>query len=411
MPSYRQTYIFHEDDYGPVRIVFVISDTHNGLFTSTPDADTDLFTLEDVDKSLEIKEGVQIDQQLTFRMNALYIENATDQTIFDFVLDAKDSNDPTKRRFTGVFLDPPNYPTLATDDLEFSGVIQPKMSFVDLKWSDGQWGSAQDPPREWKITSKPFFADLFDQISVKDLIYGIGQVGDSNYVPKISTTWETANLTNDIGYFSGNVFPMVGTLRETRWMHLVYFDDVVCKIRDNLIAGLAARGLGTFTINFIESTVDPKFSPARFVHNVFPAGNLPEAHFRYLNTIPDPFAFTVEPNDAHEVRLFSSNSQYKFKISYYVIKPLFDTNPTGVSVDWGWEKIKTFTDLLYEIAYSFGMFVQFDYTDAVTLNIKFITRKSLKKHRVYIKDVSRKPEGDTDIIPASDKKVYFANAN
>lgn len=389
MPAYRQNHSFYEAEYGTVTISFVIGDTYESLFGESFIM-TNIFLLSESSKDLEESEGVQSEDEVRFKINEVLCETEDDFAARTFTLAA---TNPATKRFCAVFINTGSTPSI--EDAEFTGVLRPDFKANDLKWHGEAFTTTPDPLRVWDISAQSFFTNMFDEVEVKDLIFG----NEALMVEPISEGgWVTANVGNREGY------ARLYLNKITKYAQLVNLNKLLVRMAEKLTDSLEARGLGEYTINFVETELDFKLSPARTTST---------GPSRYVYTYIDS-TWRVKSGDAYTIKMGDTGVDsdiYSLHISYALFDPSVVVTPPG-----GDEKtyqitdnVKKFTDLLYAIAANIGCFVEFTYTDSVTLNIAFRPRRDIVKGAVYIRDVTK---ANLTAKPRSNKEnaQYYADS-
>lgn len=406
MTPFRQRMAWYEDGYGKVVALFVVADTYAGLFDLSTAIDVDLFAVSNTKHDLDTDVGVQVEDQIEFKMDVQIAETQDDLVCVDFVLDAQSSDvDQTKRRFVAMFCQPADEDAPVPAELEFVGVVSAKMTAEDLQWFGSQWGSAPSPIRRWSCTAAPFFSDSFDKIELHDLIHG----NTPNNIPGITSTWETAHVADRLGYFKET-----SPSRETKWRALVSLVDVLRVLADNLEDALANNNYGAFTITFLDSPLGVNFVPAHMSYVEYPGGIRGRYVFAMApnpqSVVPTPGRiFVSATDDSVELNLASATTELQPFISYALLKPDFIQHPTGAEAkSFTFESFKTFTGLLYALAQNFGCYLEFRVTDGNTVNIRFRSRKDVIRDPVFIRDVELAALDVYPVTQSKDRTKYYA---
>jgi len=402
---YRQAWTYVEDDYGTVTVVFAVSDTYSELFDLSSAVDVDVFLVSKTKNDLDVGEGILVEDEIEFDLAETAAESQDDWDAIAFTLDAQDAVTIAKRRFCALFIQPVDIDAPTIDEADFVGVIRPKMSAEDLQWNDAAWGTAPAPLRVWKVTASPFFNDTFDQLSMKDLIYGHGDIGDpinTEYVKGIDATWESNNVADKMGYFSG-VAAGSSADRKAKFAKITSLNDFMERITLNLVDTLDARGFGTYTVNLLASPLDFTLSPARFRYDDI-GGKISRYVQSYFSRATPPYQ--IKTGDAVTVQLGDIGFTSHLWISYFLVKPEYDTNPpNGSPKEYGFENVKTYTAFLYALAANTAMYVEFRYTSPTELNISFKSHAGIIKHQVFAQDATR-ADIDTGPTPEEERRYY-----
>jgi hypothetical protein len=371
MPSYRQISTYYEDGFGTVTTMFVVADTYAELFDLSEAADVDVFAVSSSKKDLDIAEGIMAEDELEFTMDEMLAATSADASVIAFVLEAQGAA-PADRRFCAWFVNPADTDAPTVNESEFVGLLRSNMSATDALWQDAEFGTVPTPIRSWRVRARNFSEGFLDLIRLKDLIYGLGVSTDPDYVPGIDATWETANVAPRLGYYSNAGLT-------AKWESIASLNAVLRALADNLLAALDHQGYGTYTIDFVESPFGFGFLPARFGHHGYATPHRNAA-----------LPYQIQPGTPRVVKLGDGiGDEEQLYINYLTVKPAFATSPPGGDpFTYGWERLETFPDLLYAIAKSFGLFVRFDYTSTSNLEISFLSRAGIKKHQIWLRDVS-----------------------
>lgn len=394
MATYRQTFTYYEDGYGAVTVLVVMSDSFAGLFETDGTFETNVFVVDTSKNDLELSKGIAAQDEINIRVDESAAETDIDT---DAVAFFRDAQDPATPRYIATFIntaalpDPPD-----VDDCEFIGQISTDLKANDTKHHGSQWGVDLNPTREWEGAASTFMDVSIEDIKLKDLIYG--NVAED--VTGIDGTWETARVQDRLSYFKSPPGDYWG-IRETKFEKLVNLSALLRKLADNLEQTLTDRGVGTYSIIIDDVTFDVELSPARFA----PAEGY---YYRYVGDILTPFfaktrilkrmvfdtggPFQILVDDQHVRGLGDSHTEDTFSpyIHYRMVKP-----ENKGEEDLSFIKLDTFSDLLYEIAASFGMFVRFEQTSDTEIHVKWIARNDINEAaQVYIRDAS---DGSLDL--------------
>lgn len=415
MAKYRQISTFHEDGYGEVTVLFAISDEYAEMFSLADAVDVDVFALKASRKDLDLKEGIQAEDELEFEID----ESAADtQDGLDAVAFTLAAQDRSVRRYVLVAVNPADEDAPEVSECEFIGLVRPSMQGTDIAWHDGEWGSAQTPLRRWQASAGHMSVEIFERVRLRDLIFGNQDLG----IPDVMTGWEqtAGNVEDRTGYFKG-VAPPVAYEREARYVSICSLNDVLETLAGNLSTALDSMGHGVLSITLVDSPLGVALSPARMKS----AYGGTSWRSRYCVAGGGPYltpAFVVKQDDAVECRFGSGvDEDYQIWISYCLVKPDHLESPPGSDAgNYSFagdnlrydsaEQFETFASLLYGIAYSFGAVLQFDWQDPQTINISVISRAAVKKHRMYIRDVGAADLDTAPLDPAEDDKQYTARA-
>lgn len=399
MATYRQTWTYFEDGYGTCRVLFVIADSYDNLFETAGTTNCNVFSVGPVKQDLDLSKGTLAADELQVGVDESSIETTDDEDAVAFFLEAQDRTTP---RYVALFVNTPDLPSapVVTDAL-FAGVFSPTMKANDVKHHGAMYSSAINAVREWDASASTFLDNAIEDVAFADLIDG--NVGED--VTGIDGAWISANVADRIGYHKSAPGELDG-LREARFDKLVNINLVLRKLADNLEQTLLDRGLGIFSIVIETTALDVSFSPARFVGIPGRSGQTSRI-LRLYGVDPDPAKqpFTIQPSDTVSCSfgdgVADANSMW---VHWRMFKPEGKTESA-----MSYRRCKTFTEFLYALAASLGMFVRFYSAPGNELRIKFISRQSLEQAEVFFRDAE---SGSLDLTSevAEDGGLMYATS-
>lgn len=377
MPTtYRQTYTYYEDGYGDVELLFIISDSFAGLFATTGIKYTNIFGIGQSKKDLDISRGVAAQDELQITCSEASIETADDSSAISFFVDGQD---PATPRYVALFINTAALPAVPdVADCEFIGQIIPQYKGQDIFHGDVQWSGAINPLRDWDVKASTLIDVSVDiDVPLVDLING----NDDDNITGIDSAWESANVSDRTGYYKSNEW---GATAEARFDGLVNLSALLRKLADNLEQTLLDKGIGTFNIVIADTDFDFMLSPMRFnVQSSFfvPARKLRVLHWGHPSS---PAPYDIRANDEHQFGIGDSyvSTSYSPYIHYRIVKPSNDRDKRI-----GFERYKSFPELIYAVAETLGMWVRFVQTGPTEITITWLPRQSLNNGtQVYIRD-------------------------
>lgn len=387
-----------ESQYGIVTREFVVSDAYDTLFDDPTAVMISGVDIDSTKHDIELSTGVQAEDELQLVLDEAFLRMQDDLDAAEFI---KQAQDPGEQRFCALFIQP-EYPVKTTASLEFSGAILPSQGAEDLRWYGPQFSDTPTPLRRWKLTVKSFDVNVFDQAKLEDLIRNQEDGVDNGLTDGLTkqTGWNTSDIANDaapvadrLGYFK---WFKDGLWREVRFAELANLNAVLRGLADVLQERLRiSLNVPSYTIVIDDAIIDGRFTPARFRHVL--ATDQDNSNIAYRTR------YCGWDGDQLIGGAFKSTNFYKVFPDDGVTLKLGDTATAGESPWIHWRMVnppaaarglsflraKTFADLLYMIAASFGLFVRFYYTDSTTMHIQFISRQSLVRERVYIPGVTK----------------------
>ena len=408
--TYRQIIEYYEDGFGLVNLTFIISDSKAGL-SSLEFTEIDLVNLNDVKKSIEISTGVLSEDEATFEMEEIFVDNTANNDAKTFILESLDAS---IKRFVAIHLHNAG-DTADVSNLLFYGIIVPNAKADDLHWVGADYSTSSAPIRKWSFTVRPLATTLLDNVFVKQLI---------NLIP---AEWWTANVSDRQAYFNN------GTI-SSRFSELINLNLVIQKVCEMACGELSDLGLGTYTIECPTVETNCLFRPTRYLNrnalisnsivalyklndlklanrfddkfNIDLLGSVPRFYdkdWKNLDTVfgADEVIFCPESDtDTRKLKLGfdtidNDNSPYVSQRVFFdtvrgsngtkSMPNEFEPKSHKDSLCYGDET--TLTEWLFTIAYNFGFFLKFDYEDnGSTLVVGFEPRIQ-SNTQTYLSDV------------------------
>ncbi|MBL7998256.1 MAG: hypothetical protein JNL32_06405, partial [Candidatus Kapabacteria bacterium] len=390
MATYHCIQTHYEHGIGDVRVVFALSDTYAGLFATTGVENVSIFELKSSKKDLELAAGVSAQDEQQIVCNEYLITTTAEQAAFDLFYSARDAS---VRVFVGVFINL-NEPTVvcsaATADM--LGVLQPDMKSQAVRWSGATYSASPNPRREWQARAITFGDAVLNQFTPKELVDG-KKNGGTTIIPAIDSTWKTANVSDRLGWYhhtpSGTSVERKGVYNE-----LVNFGAALVKLRDQFAIGLTNTGVTGYSVVFDDFDFDFEFvpslpnNPTASNYNHDSAGRLGLNELVFLtgddweSSIGKGFG-SIVATDAlkHDLTgkrsldIFSTVADEQLFVHWRMFAPLKDEEKMSL------QAAGNFLEMLYAIAYSFGMLVETYNSDANTLHVKFVSRQNMRKWR------------------------------
>jgi len=382
MASYKQTNSWREDGYGEVTVMFVISDTYEGLFLSATEAN--IFELEDVKRSIKQNVGGSIETELNLTIDEAKVKTSTEIAALNFV---KAAMDISVVRFVGIYV---NTGSSVDPNKElFTGVLQPEFEGEDLIWSGSDYDTAISPITRWSVQAKPYSEVAFDAVAMSDLIDGI------------SESWISTNVADRIGFFSWST----SQLRQIYHNQLVSLDKILRELADQMETHLSSNGLGNINIVFDESPLDGRWHPARWNHKEYTRGGstkyprFVEIKSLLTGVSDSKSAFQVYNDDYNTLKINpdgSSSSTEQVWLSWRLFvkqtdEPFEEPQPK-TSEEYMATRYDSFFEFLEALAFNFGCFLKTYWSDTSTLHIKFQSRQSVSVAQIYLKSAAPTPK-------------------
>jgi hypothetical protein len=381
MATFRQRSTYFEDGFGRASVLFVMADSYDALFETVGTKTTGVFEVGSVKEDLDISEGVLAQDELTFDVIESAAVTTDDADAIDFF---KAGQDPANKRFVALFLNASDLPTAPEiTKAVFIGQMVPEQKGTDVKHHGGLWSTAINALRDWQARAATFMDEVINDISLRDLIYG----NEDELVTGIDTTWETANVADRLGWHKSATGDPYGA-REARFSQLCSLNALLRVLADNLQQTLIDKGLGTYSITFPDMTFDWTVSPARYQIVDYGSGGAPAWPSRHVQqTMRNPAdrdPFVVKPADQVTLGLGDTTApDNQIWFSYRMVKPVGKSEQQHSFL-----RCRTFTELLYGLASSFGCFVRFVQPSEGSIEIHFVARKDMVKPPIYLRDIA-----------------------
>lgn len=365
MPTYRQQWTYYEDGFGEVRDVFVMSDTFDGLW-STSVIDVNVFEIESTQQSLDITGGYIVSDELRLNLISAAALTTDDAAAISFALAARDS---AVRRYCGRMINPAT-PIVPANDFCFQGVLIAAMSGDDLFWGGAEFDTSPAPLRQWKLTANSM--DSRAILSAKTKV--IASV--------IESAWKTTNVADRQANFRDTPNGGYPSWYSPRYRHVRYCDLVnLHTLLSKIVEKASPPGI---TLQFFGGTaLDIYGYSAHFAFTTLIGS--PDLPLRYCTSRDLPtIARNIPwiPGDLRQLRLVPEDGGYGI---LHVPYSLMATD--GIDSVSAWpQRFETVADLLYSIAQALGMYVEFQYNGTSTITIAFKPRSSVVAGTVYLRD-------------------------
>lgn len=378
MPTFRQRHTITEDFFRPYTITFVMSDTYEGLFETEDVQITDIFILDGTSFDYDLASGALAQDELRLKVDESVAETDDDLAAIDFF---KAVQNPANPRYCAVFVDTPDLPSVPlTTDLLFVGRIASEIKGTDLQHQGSAYSPAINAVREWDARAANFMDEVVDKIPLVDLVYG----DIDNGVVGILHTWESANVADRLGWFKSDVGDPYGA-REARFMDMVSLTVLLRRLADNVEETLANQGIGTYNIYIDDATFDWTASPASY-NLANTTRTWKPRHLASRNGSP----MVIKADDMRQVGLGDTVPvDEQIWIHYRMVKPVGKAEK-----DLSFLRCKSFTELLYGLAASFGLLLRFEQPNSTDIHVKFLPRRNDERPEVFFREAQ---DADIDI--------------
>lgn len=380
MPTMRQTVTYYEDGVGDVVLVIVISDTYAGL-VSTSAVDVGCFEIDEASEDLDIDTGIFAADELTFSFADWAAETQDDRDAITFVLQAQDKSTP---RYIGLLINPAT--PIVSENFAFRGIIDTDMSAEDVEWNGDDYDTSIASIREWKGHATSLDIGYVLSQDLKDL------------VDAIDPSWITANVADRQAYYY-DFSPFSGEYT-ARFGNLVNLHTVIQKLID-----LAIPSGSGITMTYQATDTDIWAWPTRY-HCLEYDGGMTRytlTPISYPGEPPIPYTYVA----GQEVRLRTGGADTDSGTPFISWRLL---TPDGDEQRVSWLRYKSIGELLFSLAAGLGMFVQFTYTTSTAIDVRFVSRSTLKTTQVYVRDAT-KASLDVKALEVSDKRKRYGGAS
>lgn len=404
-----------EDGRGEILFRFLISDSYSGLFAGNEsfEAKTEvgIFNVSSVKRDLDLAEGKQAADQLSFELSQVACLTDDDLMAFAFALEAQQDQDVDTDLDGDIDITKKErwiYYQISEDGgttwlKRFLGRIDAKMAADDLYWSGRQfYGDEAYPTRAWKLTATQIEVAVLG-LSVKGLleewIGGADVVGLDPYDPDevgIDITSLLVKKASNVTY----------DFAEYKSRRMVCLDTVL-----GIMAKLVEAKVGdpSFSISFARTDLPFEVSGYSLKPLMFTAGY-------YLDGIAE-WEVVTDDSCFKRPRIGGTISSIEdLKTRLWV--SLHNIDPQSRHEAYSFWRCKTVADLFADIALSLNCFCDMKYTEGGGLVVTFIPRSEYIKtggvvnKYVYIPDVTQASVSIEPVsVETSNEDKYYSNKN
>lgn len=383
--AYKTTRTYFEDGFGLVTDVIVVADTKDGLADLGAAIETEVLFFEETSEDLDTQAGVFSPAELQFSVLGVGVATASDLAAYDFVLAARDAS---VKRFCARFINPAS-PSAVLADYAFIGVIASKMSAKDLSWEGDDYATGIAPLREWSCTAVSYDTAELLNASLAELVDTI----------KADTVWVNAFVSDRLAYFrrlAGAPDYDPAGHREVRFASLVDLGTLLQKL-------LTTAAIGTgIVLTWLESQTDLFAWPAIFQPLTILGRNL-----RYCYNTARSFTEAPTPHGvwsgAGRLLKIGGTSTGAMFVSWRLV------TPDPEEQEFSWLRFQSLSELLYALAWNFGMYPAFEFTSPTAVSVSFKPRSAVESTEVFLRDAT---EAKIDLapIPPGERKPIVANS-
>ena len=388
MATYYTEFDVGEDGIGTVIVRVLVSDTYAGL--SILGTKVSVLELRRVRKDLDLDTGVYAEDEAEVSLYEWASDDPNDLAAINFV---KDAQNPDVDRFLAVLINPSN--PIQDNEFLFRGKI-----LSDMDWKDVDWDSQEYVPptaiiREWDVT-----AGSFDVTAILDQkLWSDEAAGTTGLVDQLNPS--TLGVEDAPGYFFSTGGDGHGH-REVRFGDIVNLQALIQALLD-----LAAPTGVTLTYEAAPTGI--KVAMTEFVPTIQWGVTMRWCHFWSPNTDPDSpggirSTFRI-PGQSTPVDLYAGdapNDGPKLEIDWKLLK-----GHTKEESSFSWTRYTTLADLLYALAASMNMYVQFDYVTSNDITVRFQSRQDVLGDVIEIRDAIDST-GNISTANSGNRKLFSA---
>ncbi|MBS1562585.1 MAG: DUF2190 family protein [Bacteroidetes bacterium] len=411
--SFAQTHSYHEQGFGIATVRCVVTNDVDKLFDRVADHDVDVLQLDNVARDLNISNGSFAVDAMELSIDAASLQTQTDHDCLAFFLGA---TDVTRYRFVAVFMNP----TYTADPdkvdvscLLFVGRVLSDVSADDQRWYGSEWSPDIDPMSTYKFNAHSFDITALDTVKLPHLFVGwwadetmFGE-GDPDIAP-VDTATIDGMFANRVGWLADDEFVMnPGTQPNTyaKFYQLGNMYSTLVLLLTKTGEILAEKlGFGTYTIDLIESDLGYETCPVVYeqVHKTSSAGSGGSITYDQLRVEQ----VIVDQSQRVPVEI-SADADKGIMIHKRMVVPVED-GEKGLS----WHRNGSVSDLLFDIARTFGLYVSFKYISANHIEVRFISRAALvEADETYIRDSTKGSRNISSLASeSSDVPIYEARS-
>jgi hypothetical protein len=387
--TFRKTYSWIEDGFGPTVVYVVVSNTFAGLYSGAP-VETNIMDIEGLQQSIKGKNGGFEETELKLVVYELAVESNDD---LDFIQFIKETESVNARRIVGIFFD-----EISHENLMFHGTVKREIEAEDLVWHGQHFDQFPNPKRELRFRITPYRQSIFGAFTIEEL------------VSNISPEWESSNVRTRMGYA---YYPTHNS--DVRVDSIVNLNDILRELANRLQEAIVNEFEDEVEIKFDPIELDGNWHPARwkkltayniktrYVVNPYPSNDPPFDIFSddyiSLKIDPDgkPEAFEI---DEYGLPVNSESYDYmasSIYVSYRLFKYLGGNDRRDAAKQHSLYRIKNFFELIEIISLNFGLFARVYWSTNNQIRIGFTSRNENIGEIVYLKTVlagKLQPSGD-----------------
>ncbi|MCO5250685.1 MAG: hypothetical protein M9949_04600 [Candidatus Kapabacteria bacterium] len=371
-----------EKKYGWQEKRFVVADSYDELFLVDGSiANTqfvDIFQLEAPLQELNITEGAYAIDTMTFTIDQSAIRTEYDDNALQFCLGSLDTRN---NRYCALFTNPD-----FTDDdtilecVEYIGKLKPEIAGDDIKWAGDQFDVNIDPIRQYQFTTVSFDVSVFEQVAFFTKI----ELPDGSFTNPIFDALEPRITIADINAIANNRLAYKRVLPDDSQFEYQYYRSaslydallLLFSKAENIIEEITGT---IFTIELVPGSLGFKASVA---------------DYELSESATDSISQTLVRDDVKiELKLNSTPAGPGWSnpfIHRRMLNPNMGDKLNSLENELSFWKHDNLSDLLYDIARSFGCYLIVRYKANRAIEVKITSREGLVGDDfVYIVDAEK----------------------
>lgn len=371
MAAYRLEWTRLEDGLRSITFRAIVTDTYAELFTSAEAPLVDMFRVGKLKQEIDPETARFSEDELELEMDYAMCATADDLACFTLLLEAQN---PTEERFIIVFINEgAGYKQI------FRGIIDPKMSGEDYLWNGAAFSITPNPARLWKMNARVYNSAVLD-IKFDDFFPQEGTVDG------IIDVWENANVANRKGYSLTDLRDYLDN--PTGKTYGAYFGALV-DLNKVLRLMLDYAELYNEAVN-LRAVIDRIVLPYTFLVDKIRPWYVRRKGDNGQHVVRSVFMYTRTPKTLGRIALGDTGRDTSISpivessatinpedrrpfVNYFLFRER-TTLEKGLGVH---TQARSLLGLFYEIARSFGLFVEFTYDDDGILHIRFVSREQV----------------------------------
>lgn len=322
-------------------------------------------------EELEDKDGRFVEDELALELDSTTCLTNDEHDVLTLMLGAVDESTPCY-----ILLEVAEGGS-TTYQQAFRGVLRTDVQATDVKWYGAEYGTDPTPERVYKFAAKSYSVAVLDR-PLELLIPDTPSSFSHPYWPEWSSFLNSVHHWLACGSYY-DFFFQEEDIRYTAayFTAMVDLNDVLRYLADRIVDDVGDPSLH---IAIPTAPIDMTFGTPELKYGVTSSG----AGMMYGDQAPEVIHRTT--NSISNVKL--GDGEYGPLVSLRLLQPITDANKP-----FSFRRSKTFSQLCYDLARPFDMFVQFQFDSGGDIVISFKGRGEIYKDefgavkRAYIRDV------------------------